>query len=256
MLAQKTESVPALSRGLSILESLSRSKNGLTLTQLRMQLGLPKSSVHCLLLTFERHGYLYRDERSGRYRLGLRLCDLATAALGGQPLRDQAVPYLRQLRELTQLTCHMAVLEQDEVVVIDKCERVGSHVNSWIGKRMDIHCTALGKSLAAHLPDGQVDALVRRRGMLRYNDNTIASIRRLKEELDRVRHQGFAVDDEEEEIGIRCIAVPILDEEHRPLAAISLSGTVTQISSISADSLIAALSNTAAAIRQGNKLSH
>src|ERR1017187_4720325 len=93
MLAAKTQSVPALERALSILESLSKSKHGLTLSQLSRSLELPKSSVHCLLLTFERHGYLHRADRSGRYRLGLRLCDLANVALSGVMLRDQAAPF-------------------------------------------------------------------------------------------------------------------------------------------------------------------
>src|SRR5690242_17946940 len=120
MLATKTQSVPALERALTILESLSKSRHGLTLSQLARSLELPKSSVHCLLLTFERHGYLHRDEASGRYRLGLRLCDLANVALSGVILREQSAPLLVQLRESTQLTTHMAVLEQDEVVLIEK----------------------------------------------------------------------------------------------------------------------------------------
>jgi DNA-binding IclR family transcriptional regulator len=254
MFAEKTQSVPALERGLSILESLSKSKHGLTLTQLTAQLELPKSSVHCLLLTFERHGYLYRDERSGRYRLGLRLCDLAGAALGGRALRDHALPYLNQLRESTHLTCHMAVLEQDEVVLIEKVEALGSRVNTWLGKRMDIHCTALGKSLAAYLPGDRLETLVRRHGMLRHNDNTIASFKKLKEELDSVRRLGYSIDDEEEEIGTRCIGVPILDSETHALAAISLSGTTSQINSTSVDPLIAQLKSKGAAIAQVSRV--
>jgi DNA-binding IclR family transcriptional regulator len=179
MSAPRTQSVPALERGLSILESLSKSKHGLTLSQLSRALELPKSSVHCLLLTFERHGYLHHDDSSGRYRLGLRFCDLANAALGGVMLRDQAAPFLRQLRESTQLTTHMAVLEHDEVVLIEKLEAPSARVNSWIGKRMDVHCTALGKALTAALPEEQLDVLVHRHGLLRHNDNTIASIKKL-----------------------------------------------------------------------------
>ncbi len=255
MFAEKTQSVPALERGLSILESVGKSKCGLTLTQLSSQLDLPKSSVHCLLLTFERHGYLYRDERTGRYRLGLRLCDLASAALGGRALRDQASPYLRQLRENTQLTCHMAVLEQDEVVLIEKFEPLGSRVNTWVGKRLEIHCTALGKCLAAYLSGEEVEKLVRRRGMFRHNDNTIASVKRLKEELERVRRQGYSIDDEEEEIGMRCIGVPILDEVGGVLAAISVSGTSSQISGASVNSLVAELKSKAEGIGRASSLS-
>lgn len=248
MLAAKTQSVPALDRALSILESLSKSKHGLTLSQLSRSLELPKSSVHCLLLTFERHGYLRRDDSSGRYRLGLHLCDLANGALGGVMLRDQAAPFLNQLRESTQLTTHMAVLEHDEVVVIEKVEPLTSRVNSWIGKRMDVHCTALGKALTAYLPQDQVEALVHRRGLLRHNDNTIASLKRLKQELEQVRKQGYSIDDEEEEIGVRCLGTPILSANNQAVAAISITGTTDQINAGSRDALVAKLKATAAAI--------
>ena len=248
MLAAKTQSVPALERALSILESLSKSKHGLTLSQLSRSLELPKSSVHCLLLTFKRHGYLHHDDSSGRYRLGLRLCDLANAAMSGAMLRDQAAPFLNQLRESTHLTTHMAVLEQDEIVLIEKVEPLTSRVNSWIGKRMDVHCTALGKALTAYLPEEQVEALVRRRGLLRHNDNTIASLKRLKQELEQVRKQSYSIDDEEEEIGVRCLGAPILSANKQALAAISIAGTTDQINADSRDALVAEVKAAAGAI--------
>lgn len=250
MLAEKTQSVPALERGLAILELLSKSKHGLTLSQLTRSLDLPKSSVHCLLLTFERHGYLYRDDLSGRFRLGLRLCDLANGALSGVALREQAAPFLNQLRESTQLTTHMAVLEQDEVVLIEKVEPLTTRINSWIGKRMDVHCTALGKALTAYLPEEQVDALVRRRGMLRHNDNTISSLKRLKQELEQVRKLGYSIDDEEEEIGVRCLGAAVLSAENHAIAAISVTGTTVQINAETRDALVAKIKAAAAGIAE------
>lgn len=248
MIAPKTQSVPALERGLSILEVLSKSKHGLTLSQLRRSLELPKSSAHSLLLTFERHGYLHRDDNSGRYRLGLRLCDLANSALAGVMLRDHAAPLLIQLRISTQLTTHMAVLEQDEVVLIEKLTPLASHVNSWIGKRMDVHCTALGKALIAYLPEEQVEGLVRRRGLLRHNDNTIPSLKRLKQELEQVRRQGYAIDDEEEEIRVRCLGAPILNANNQAVAAISITGTTDQVNADNREDLVAKVKAAAAAI--------
>lgn len=248
MFAVKTQSVPALERGLAILECLTKSRHGLTVSQLTRSLGFPKSSVHALLLTFERHGYLYRDDASGRYRLGLRVCDLANAALQGIKLREQAAPLLIRLRDSTSLTAHLAILEGDDVVLIEKMESPKLHVNSWIGKRMDLHCTALGKALIAHLPDEQVEALLRSHGMLRHNDNTIVSIRRLKEELDSVRKRGYSIDDEEEEINVRCIGAPILDSHHRVLAAISITGTTAEVDDTTREGLIANVKSTAAAI--------
>lgn len=248
MQAVKTQSVPALERGLAILECLTKSQHGLTVSQLTRNLGFPKSSVHALLLTFERHGYLYRDDTSGRYRLGLRICDLANVALERIKLREQAAPLLARLRDNTGLTAHMAILERDEVVLIEKIESPRMRVNSWIGKRMDLHCTALGKALIAHLPDDQMDVLLRNRGMLRHNDNTIVSMRRLKEDLDSVRRRGYSVDDEEEEINVRCIGAPILNAQQQVVAAISITGTTAEVDEKSREGLIAHVRATAAAI--------
>jgi len=248
MLAVKTQSVPALERGLAILECLTKSQHGLTVSQLTRNLGFPKSSVHALLLTFERHGYLYRDDSSGRYRLGLRICDLANVALERIKLREQAAPLLCRLRDVTGLTAHMAILDHDEAVLIEKIESPKFRVNSWIGKRMVLHCTAVGKALIAHLPDEQVEALLHNRGMLRHNDNTIVSLRRMKEELDLVRRRGYSVDDEEEEINVRCIGAPILDSQHRVLAAISITGSTAEVDETTRERLIRNVRATAAAI--------
>src|SRR5580698_8455275 len=123
----KTQSVPALERGLLILESLSKSWHGITISQLTRNLGLPRSSMHALLLTFERNGYVYHDEASGRYRLGLRMCELANAALESIKLREQAAPLLVRLRNSTGLTVHLAILEREEVVLIEKMESPEVH---------------------------------------------------------------------------------------------------------------------------------
>src|SRR5438270_7437279 len=103
---------PSLERGLSILELLPRTRGGLTLSQLTRHLGIPKSSVYCLLRTLEAAGYVCRDPATSKYRLSLRVCALAHMALNGIGLRELARPSLRRLAETTQLTVHMALLEQ------------------------------------------------------------------------------------------------------------------------------------------------
>ncbi len=231
--APKTQSVPALERSLLILEYLARSRHGATLSQLSRKLQLPKSTSHALLLTFERCGYVERDEQTGRYRLGTRLYALANMALSGSSLRDQAAPFLQKLMRDTGLTVHLAILEQGEAVLIDRVESPGSpHVSTWVGKRMGLHCTALGKALIAHLPEGQIDELVRRQGLLRHNENTIASLRKLHEACYAAVQNGYSIDDEEEEIGVRCIGTPVLNGRGEVVAAISVSGTTEQVTDV------------------------
>ncbi len=222
--------MPALERGLTILELVAKSKNGLTFSQLARHLEFPKSSIHCLLVTFERLGYLQRLESSGRYVAGLNLLRIAAAASHGITLRQKAGLLLGELTQRTGLTAHMAILENNEALLVAKVEPSGIRpVATWVGKRIDCHCTSLGKALIAWLRDEDVARLVQEHGMLRHNENTISTLARLKQELIRTRQLGYAVDDEEEEIGVRCVGAPVLGVSGDVEAAVSVSGTVEQI---------------------------
>lgn len=232
MPAPMTESVPSAERALLILEALARSRSGLGLSQLRCQLGMPRSSTHCLLVTLERAGYVYRDHLTHRYRLGLRLLGLANMALSHIGLRDLAKPALRQLVERTGLTAHMGVLDGAEGVLIEKMEPPGPvRPATWVGKRMGLNCTAIGKALLASLSDLQLEHLIHKHGLLRHNENTIVSVKKLKQDCETIRKVGYAVDDEEEELGMRCVGAPVLNERLEAVAAISVTGTTTQIHS-------------------------
>ena len=222
--------VPALERSLAILEVLAQSKGGLTLSQLTRYLELPKSSVYCLLRTFEENGYLYKHSSSGKYRLTPRLSDLARCALNGMSLREQARPFLKNLSEQTGITAHLAVVERGSCILIEKLSPAGSFRSAtWVGKQVSLHCTAIGKALAAWLPEPMVERIVSEHGLMRYNDNTICSFRKLKEELALVRERGYSLDDEEEEIGVRCLGAPIFNANSEAVGAISIVGTTTQI---------------------------
>jgi len=228
--AQKTPTVPAVERGLAILELVARSRNGLTFSQVCRHLDFPKSSIHCLLVTFERLGYLQRLESSGRFVAGLNLVRIGTAASYGIMLRQKAGPLLSELAQRTGLTVHMAVLENNEPLLVAKAEPSGTpSVATWVGKRIDYHCTSLGKALIAWMPDEDLRRLVKERQMLRHNENTISTLARLKEDLMQTRRLGYALDDEEEEIGIRCVGAPVLGVSGKVEAAVSVSGTAAQI---------------------------
>jgi len=226
----KTPSVPALERGLRILECITASKTGLTFSQIAKGMKIPKSSIHSLLVTFEREGYLHRSELTGRYICGMKLVHIANSAIEGVGLLERAGNLLRALANQTGLTVHMGMWERNEVALIAKVDPFSHQkVATWVGKRIDFHCTSLGKCLVAHLPEGELDRLVRECGLLRHNENTIASGAKLREELAKVRKSGYAVDDEEEEIGIRCIGAPVFSADGAVLAAISMSGNLDQI---------------------------
>lgn len=244
-----TPSVPALERALAILELIVSSRNGLTLSEIVRKLKLPKSSIHCLLLTFERQGYLQKGGTGHRYVCGTKLARIARLAHDGVILCERAAPLLRDLMRRTGQTVHLAMLESDQVTLIAKvAHNSAPRVATWIGKRLDFHCTAVGKCLIAWQTEEEVEAIVRRQGLLRHNENTIVSISRLRRELARIRETGYSIDDEEEEIGVRCVGVPVFDSKGRVAAALSVSGTTAEIDLARCPEVAAIARNTAAAL--------
>lgn len=161
---------------------------------------------------------------------GLKLFSLANMALSGIKLREEARPFLRSLMHETGLTVHMGIVERHEMVLVEKIGPAGMpKLATWLGKRMDLHCTGVGKAVLAHLPEEELRSLITSHGLPRHNENTIASMRRLRAELAQIRTRGYSVDDEEDEIGTRCVGAPIFDRDGRVIAAVSVAGTIDQI---------------------------
>lgn len=246
----KTKSVPSLEKAMAILEELAKSQNGLSIGELARSLSLPKSSTYGILLTLERLGYLHRVDNTGRFMFGMKIFTLANMAMIGLNLRKLAASHLRTLMLQTNLTVHLAILERNEVVIIEKVESPYTpKVETWVGKRMGIHCTAAGKSLISNWLDEDIDRLILD-GLPRYNENTIVSSKRLKIELAQVRKEGYSVDAEEETIGSRCIGSPIHNQIQQIVAAVSVAGYKQQIHRQALPSIIQSVKQTAAAISE------
>lgn len=249
MAAAEVTKVPAVERALAVLEILSESRRGFSISEMARRLKVPKSSIHLILTTLEHRGYLLKNPQSRRYFVGLKLVSLARVALDGFELRQRAVPFLLSLSAKTGLTVHMAVLEGSEAVLIERIESSGLvKLNTWVGQRMHVNCTALGKALIAFLPEEEFRRTVQTRRLIKHNQNTISSVARLREELGRVRLAGYAVDDEEEEVGVRCVGTPIFDPTDRVVAALSVAGTTVQIPSGQVEALAKLVQETAGRI--------
>lgn len=253
MSALKTRTAPALDRALTLLELLSQSRNGLTLPELAGQASLPRSSVHYLLVTLERRGYLHRNPRTSRYLFGRQVLALANAALPSLGIRQQAGPHLQRLATQTGLTAHLAVFERDSAVVVAKHESSQSpRLPTWVGRRISLHSTSLGKAILAFLPAVELDELLAAHPLARHNQHTLASPRRLREELARVAALGHAVDNEEEELGLRCVGAPIWtpssDTPAAVVASVSVSGAIDAITPDRVDDLARLVKSTAAAL--------
>jgi DNA-binding IclR family transcriptional regulator len=220
----------AVDRALNIFEAIAERREGLTNSELSCRLDIPKSSASYILRTLEKRGYLRRDAGTGRYRLGLKLLSLGRDAQANLDIAELAQPFMRALVERVHLTCHLAVLDHGEAVYIEKVDAPGFFkVNTWVGRRMFVHSTSVGKSLLAWMPRADAEAILRERGLKKRTPKTIATLSRFLTELEAVRMQGYAVDDEENSLGARCLAAPIFDALGGVPAALGVSGTLTQV---------------------------
>lgn len=220
----------AVERALAMLEAVAHEPEGLSNAEISRRLHIPKSSASYILRTLETQGYLHRDGENGKYRVGLKILSLSRGALSGIDVREVALPIMRHLVEKTNLTCHLAILDGPEAVYIEKVEPSGFiRMDTWVGRRMRVHATSVGKSLVAHIPEEQLEKILTERAMERRTPKTICTLPRLLKELEKVRSQGYAVDDEENNLGARCVGAPIFNQQGLIEASLGLSGTIHQV---------------------------
>jgi DNA-binding IclR family transcriptional regulator len=221
---QGTYKVQALDRAFAVLDLLGESEMPLGLAQVASSLQLHKSTAHRFLMVLERHRMVERTS-TGKFRLGLRLFDFGNRAIEQYDLRDRAQPHLRRLVTETEETAHLCILEAARVIYIDKIEPTRSvRMITRIGASNPVHCTSVGKAMLAFLPEERAADILRRIRFERYTNHTITTAEALRAELEKTRRRGYAVDDEEYEEGLRCIAMPVLDAQRLPVAAVSVSG--------------------------------
>ncbi len=225
--------VRVLDRAIGILTTLSDGEPR-TPGQLSEAIELSNSTTFRLLASLAYHNLVQRNEESGRYSLGLACLYLARAYLLSSDLRREALPELEKLRDETTETVHLAVMDQMEVVYLEKLE--GLHavglMSSRVGGRSPAHSTGLGKVLLAYAPVELVQAHYDAKTLERYSDRTITRLDELLEHLSEVRRQGYALDLGEHETEIRCIAAPVHDLRGEVVAAISVSGTSHRMDSV------------------------
>lgn len=225
--------VQTIERVSSILDTLGQNPNGMSLRELSSKINLPKGTIHRLLSSLSYFGYVRQDPKTRNYFLGLKLVELGNLLLSQLDLRKEAEPFLRDLADRTKETVHMVFLDRDEIVYIEKVELdhnpSGLKMASRIGLRNPAHSCAVGKVLLSYLPEEELDRIIREKGLPKRTENTITDPQVLKAHLKTIRAQGYAVDDEENERGIRCVAAPIFNESGKPVAAISISGPAFRI---------------------------
>ena len=242
--------IEAVDRALVALELLSDTPGGLGVSELGRRLGIDKSTAHRLLGTLLARGFVRLLPHTQRYALGLRLAGLGAAAVRGVDLTDVARPHVEALRDRTGEAASLAVLADGEVLILARAVSTGAlTVSHGIGSRMAAHCSALGKVLLAGADDSEtVSRVVAQRGLGKQTPHTIGELDALVRELERVRREGWALDDEESSLGLRCLAAPVRDAGGSVVAAVGISGPTSRVTRPDVERVAALVRAAAAAI--------
>ena len=215
--------IQSLARGLKILEILSYADQ-VSITELAERLNVDKASASRLVQTLAKYGYAEKDTDTQRYRLGPKIVQVSQRMLSRMPLRDIAKPYLRELVTATNECAHLAIPAQGQALYIEQVESPATlRVNAEVGHMAPLHCTALGKALLAFgdLPiPNQLE---------QYTPRTITDPELLQMHLEQVRRQGYAIDDEEYDPGVRCLAAPVYNLNGEMIGAIGISGPSNRV---------------------------
>ncbi|MDF2670785.1 MAG: iclR helix-turn-helix domain protein [Paenibacillus sp.] len=223
--------IQALDRALKIVDLFTEATPLLKITEISERMGLHKSTVHSLLKTLQLHGYIDQDADSGKYRLGLTYLVKSGLLLGSMDIRTAALPYLKKVSSQTGQTVHLVILDGREGVYIEKVEGELAAIRySRIGRRVPLHSSAVGKVLIAFREQEALVKLLSGYDFTAQTKYTITDYALFLNELAKVRSRGYAVDDQENELGVRCAAVPVRGYGGGVAAAISISTMVVSVS--------------------------
>jgi len=218
----------SLERGLAILSAFRSGRPDLGISDLAREVGLGRSTTHRYVSTLAALGYLQQDRTSRKYRLGPRVLDLGFSAINSMELRELAAPHLQQLSDDTGFTVNMAILDGVDIVYVERCRSSRAaqreiDLNLHVGSRMPAYCTSMGKVLLAFLEPEERERLIDRSTLQRRGPNTLTTRKVLRAELDHVRHEGFAINNEELAYGLRSIAAPVRQADGAVAAAVNLA---------------------------------
>jgi len=227
----RSESVQSLVRALGIINRLSEAEDGMTLTRVAESVDLAPSTVHRLLTTLEQERYVRFDAERRLWFVGVQTFVAGCAFLKARDLVGVARPYMRALMEECRETVNLAVEDDREAMYVHQieCPAIVRPL-ARAGARVPLHCSGVGKALLAAKTDGELERLIPEGVTRRLTANTIVSRSALREEIALTRERGFAVDNEEHALGLRCVAALVFNELREPMAAISISGPIARIS--------------------------
>ncbi len=228
---ERSDQVQSLVRALTLLNRLADADESVSLSELAQQVGLSPSTAHRLLTTLEQERYVHFDAERRHWSVGVQAFMTGTAFLKTRDLVALARPHMRALMEESGETVNLAVEDQFSAVYLAQVEcRQMMRAFARPGGRVPLHCSSVGKALLSAMPEVLVTKILHQRGLPRLTVKTINTTPLLHEDLARSRERGYAMDDEEHAVGLRCIAAVIFDESADPVASLSVSGPMVRIS--------------------------
>lgn len=223
-------SVPSVDRALNLIELLASTTAGLNLSMICRKLSIPKSSAYYLVSTLVKRNLVRRSPDGRVYSLGTLAPSFAKIGRAESDLKKFCAPFIQSLSNRLTMTAQLGIREGAEARIIDRSELPGPRLDSWVGRHFDLHCTAIGKALISYLPDPEVENLFRTRGLPKHNENTVSSLEVLKSHLAETRRRGYATDDEEHELGVRCVASPIFNHSAGVIGGICVFTPASRLS--------------------------
>jgi len=241
--------VQSVERTLDLLEYLARSSSWVRISELSNATGQPVGTIHRLLKTLVGRKYAVRDSHTRRYALGPAFRLLADAGLQTIDWSEIGTPLLRELVEISGETANLAVMEGNRAVYVAQAQPVRMvRMFTELGNRVPLHCTGCGKVLLAYQPDSVISSIIAETGLSGYTDKTITNAGQFQQELEMIRQQGYAVDNGEQEEGVRCLSVPVYGPKGKVVAAMSISGPGSRLDSRRTPTLLPHLKRISAAI--------
>ncbi len=220
-------SVNSVNKAFRILSCFTRFEPELTLAQISKQLAIPKSTALNLIRTLEQCGYLIKSKNSQSYRLGYKILEHSYVLRSSLPVVQYALPLLEDIQEKTNEIIYLTTHINGQVLYLEgiyPSRRMANYSIS--GKTLPMHCTGCGKVMLAYLPQEEIHQIVEQHGLPQFTPRTITTTDALMNELSQIRERGYAIDIEEESLGVKCIAMPIRNKAGYPTAAVSISGTI------------------------------
>ncbi len=242
--------VKSLYKALKIIECFTEEQPELGITEISNKLGLYKSNVHNIITTFEQAGYIEKNPDNDKYRLGLKILELAHVASSNMSFRSVVLPYMQKIADQANETVYFGISNEGQVIYLDVAYPINAvSGRPMLGRSAPMYCTAIGKAMLACFPDDEIINIFSM-GVHKYTPNTITNLNDLLNEMKKTRERGYAIDNMEHEYGIKCVGVPLYNRTNQLIAGLSVSGPSPRFTQTTIKELAELLKQNASLIKE------